>query len=264
MKVSIITITYNRGHLIGETIESVRSQTWDDFEHLIIDDGSTDDTETLVKNFKDDRLKYHRYEHCGNLSILHNRGFDHASGEIIALLDSDDIWRENKLETAILKFKSNPEINFITHNIQYFKNLNKTKKPFYNYTTDFFADIKTLAFTFKLLPFPVVLFRKSILADLGAMNTNFHDGQQDFLLRVAAKYRVYFIGDVLTYIRIHSQNTHQTIKNLPYYTNFYKTALRLLLTKQVGLALFLKGLFLNSRNLAKFLIKSRFGNHGIQ
>src|SRR6476620_3985469 len=131
MKVSIITITYNRRHLIVETIENVRSQTWRDFEHIIVDDGSRDDTETFVKSFNDDRLKYFKYGHSGNLSVLLNHGFTHASGEVIALLDSDDIWRKDKLETAITVFEKHSEIALITHNVQYFSDIDKPKKPYY-------------------------------------------------------------------------------------------------------------------------------------
>jgi glycosyltransferase involved in cell wall biosynthesis len=255
MKVSIITITYNRAHLIGETIRSVLDQTWPDFEHIIIDDGSTDNTEQVVKSFGDNRIKYFRYVHCGNLSVVHNRGFGHATGEIIALLDSDDIWVKNKLELAVKLF-SDEAIVFITHNIRYFKNINEPGNPHYKYTTDLFGDFKQPAFTFRILPFPVLLFRKSLLADLHGMNETFHDGQQDFMLRAAASYPIYFIADCLAFIRLHDQNTHRAIKNLPYYTNFYKTALRLLLKKQVGFSLFSKGMYLNSRNLARHLFKS--------
>ncbi len=96
---SIITPTYNRSHIIGKTIESVLGQKYKDFEHIIIDDGSTDNTEEVVLSFKDDRIRYFKKEN-EERGIARNHGISHARGEYICFLDSDDIYYSNHLLEA--------------------------------------------------------------------------------------------------------------------------------------------------------------------
>ena len=130
MKVSIITPTYNRAHLIGETIQSVLAQTYPNFEQIIIDDGSTDNTEEVVKSFNDERLKYFKYDRIGNISALLNLAIKHSNGDYIALLDSDDLWVSHKLETVIKLLKSDNTIQLVTHDIQYFSDKNILQKKY--------------------------------------------------------------------------------------------------------------------------------------
>lgn len=99
--VTIVTPCYNAEKTISETIESVLSQTYKNWEMLIIDDGSTDNSQTLVNNYilKDNRIKYLQTTHpTGSPSEPRNIGIENARGEYIAFLDSDDKWLPNKLE----------------------------------------------------------------------------------------------------------------------------------------------------------------------
>jgi glycosyltransferase involved in cell wall biosynthesis len=99
--VSVIIPTYNRAHLIGRAIQSVLNQTYRDFELIIVDDGSTDNTEEVVGSFKDSRIKYiHHKENKGG-TAARNTGINDANGEYIAFLDSDDEWLPEKLEKQI-------------------------------------------------------------------------------------------------------------------------------------------------------------------
>lgn len=254
MKVSIITITYNRAHLIGETIQSVLNQTYTKFEHIIIDDGSTDDTEEVVKNFNDERIRYFKYKRVANLSKLHNFGLKHSTGAIISILDSDDIWHKNKLELTINIFNKNNDIKIIAHNITYFEGI-KYQKKYYNYENDFFENIFEKVLLFKILPFPVLVFKKEILEKIDYLNNSIKDGQQDFLFRIAANYKVYYISKSLSKIRIHNENTHSMIKNIPYFTNYYYSVIKLFFNKKISFILFTKGIYLNSKNMIKHLIR---------
>jgi len=255
MKVSIITITFNRADLIAETILSVLNQTYQDFEHIIIDDGSTDETETVIKSFNDNRIKYFKYEKTGNLSKLHNYGLKHATGNLISILDSDDLWLENKLECILPIFQNNAEVKFIIHNIQYFNDTNVLSKNYYNYENDFFKNVLNEVLLFKILPFPVFTLKREILTEVAYLNDFFEDGQQDFLIRIASKYNIYFISKSLTKIRQHKNNTHKNIKNIPYFTNYYFTLSKLFLSKKISLKLFIKGVCLNSKNLIIDILK---------
>ena len=90
--VTVVIPTYNGGRFISATIESVRRQTLDDFEIVVVDDGSTDDTLARVRSFRDGRLRVIEQPHRGAPAAL-NVAVDAARGEFIGLLDHDDLWR---------------------------------------------------------------------------------------------------------------------------------------------------------------------------
>lgn len=94
--ISVIIPTYNCGKYIREALEGVFNQTYKNYEVLVIDDGSTDNTKEVLKEYEQ-KIKYFYQENKG-LSITRNRGIKEAQGELIALLDSDDIWLPEKLE----------------------------------------------------------------------------------------------------------------------------------------------------------------------
>lgn len=100
--VSIVTPTYNCGRFIAETIRSVQAQTYTDWEMIIVDDCSTDDTKKITSRFTDDsRIKYHRLEQNSGASVARNTAIKMARGRWIAFLDSDDLWLPHKLERQI-------------------------------------------------------------------------------------------------------------------------------------------------------------------
>ena len=104
--VSVIIPTYNRAHLVGRAIRSVLNQTFQDFEIIVVDDGSTDNTEEVIKSFNDPRIRYIRHEQNRGGSAARNTGIRAARGEYIAFLDSDDEWLPQKLERQVNAFKS--------------------------------------------------------------------------------------------------------------------------------------------------------------
>lgn len=113
--VSIITPTYNCGKYIAETIESVLAQTYTNWEMLIVDDCSTDNTREIVGHFKDPRIKYYCLESNSGAAVCRNIALKLARGRWIAFLDSDDIWLMEKLEQQI-KFMIDNNYSFTYHN----------------------------------------------------------------------------------------------------------------------------------------------------
>ena len=109
MKVSIITPTYNCAHFIGETIESVINQTYQDWEMLIVDDCSKDNTEEIVKQYSqnDNRIKYIKIEQNSGAAMARNKAMELATGKYMAFLDSDDIWAKDKLDKQIKFMEEN-------------------------------------------------------------------------------------------------------------------------------------------------------------
>lgn len=106
--ISIIIPTYNRSGFLREAIDSVLKQTWKDFELIIVDDGSTDNTQELLSNYTG-KISLISTEHKGP-SAARNRGIQTAQGEYITFLDSDDIWKPDKLKKQMDFFKNNPHI----------------------------------------------------------------------------------------------------------------------------------------------------------
>lgn len=110
--VSVIIPTYQRGAIIAETIDSLLAQSYEQFEAIVVDDGSTDDTPAVMTRYTDPRIRYIRKEH-GGLSATRNVGFEHARGEFIAFLDSDDLWLPWKLKAQIALFERRPDVGMI-------------------------------------------------------------------------------------------------------------------------------------------------------
>ena len=112
-KVSVIIPTYNRAHLVKDAVESVLNQTYQDFELIVIDDGSTDNTREVLAVYKD-KLTYIYQENQGR-SSARNHGIELAQGEYIAFLDSDDVWFPDKLERQVPILESAPPNVVLVH-----------------------------------------------------------------------------------------------------------------------------------------------------
>ncbi|WP_226036336.1 glycosyltransferase family 2 protein [Aquibacillus saliphilus] len=132
--VSIITPAFNSERFIGSTIDSVKKQTYLNWEMIIIDDCSTDRTVELVeeKRQKDDRIKLIRLAENSGAAVARNAGINSAQGKFIAFLDSDDLWTDNKLEEQILFMtKNNYAFTFSSYSIMDEEgNVNQVKKIF--------------------------------------------------------------------------------------------------------------------------------------
>lgn len=111
--VSIIMPTYNCGKFIGETIESIQKQTYRNWEIVIVDDCSTDDTKEIVSQYiqNDNRIKYHCLDTNSGAAVARTKSMELANGEYIAFCDSDDLWMPNKLEKQ-LAFMVNNDYSF--------------------------------------------------------------------------------------------------------------------------------------------------------
>lgn len=105
--VSIIMPSWNTERFIAESIQSVINQTYTNWELLIVDDCSTDNTDEIVASFHDERIKYYHNEKNSGAALTRNKAMREASGEWIAFLDSDDLWTPEKLEHQINFMKKN-------------------------------------------------------------------------------------------------------------------------------------------------------------
>ncbi|MFA5393562.1 MAG: glycosyltransferase [Candidatus Ratteibacteria bacterium] len=117
--VSVVLPTYDRAHLIGRAIQSVLDQTYPDFEIIVVDDGSTDNTEAAVKDFKDKRIRYIKHGENKGGPAARNTGIKAARGKYIAFQDSDDEWLPEKLDKQIRVFETAPpEVGIVYTDMQ--------------------------------------------------------------------------------------------------------------------------------------------------
>ena len=110
--VSILMPVYNSEKYLREAIKSILNQTFTNFELIIINDGSTDNSLKIIKSFKDNRIKI--IKNKGNLGLIKtlNKGIDLAQGKYIARMDADDIAMPKRLEKQIAFFNENPDYGF--------------------------------------------------------------------------------------------------------------------------------------------------------
>lgn len=148
-KVSIIIPVHNCAEYLVQSVDSVLNQSFEDFELIVIDDGSTDSTEDVIKRYsKENRIRYIRYSQQKGLSHARNQGVKHSRGDIVAFLDGDDMFYKYKLDRQIKVFSQNKK-NLISYtNEVYFrddqsKGIMSTR---YHFSGDIFYFIKKCNF----------------------------------------------------------------------------------------------------------------------
>src|SRR5438093_1473162 len=107
---TILLPTYNAAAWLGGAIDSLLGQSYRDFELLVIDDGSTDQTPSLLNTYKDDRIRVLRHEHNSGLIASLNHGIDVAKGKFIARMDADDVSHPRRLERQLAFLERHPEV----------------------------------------------------------------------------------------------------------------------------------------------------------
>jgi len=110
--VTIVTPAYNASKYISETIESVLNQSYDNWEMLIVNDGSTDNTKEIVESFSDKRIKLINQSNQG-VSVARNKALDEAKGEYITFLDADDILPKKSLEVRVKFLEENLDVDLV-------------------------------------------------------------------------------------------------------------------------------------------------------
>ncbi|RMF92800.1 MAG: glycosyltransferase [Candidatus Schekmanbacteria bacterium] len=112
-KISVIMAVYNAERFLAEAIESILNQTFRDFEFIIVNDGSSDNSEKIIESYDDSRIKLMTFKNNRGLSFALNRGIEKSSGEYIARMDADDISMPDRFEKQIKHLIDNPEIDIL-------------------------------------------------------------------------------------------------------------------------------------------------------
>lgn len=194
--VSVIIPTYNSAKYIRDAIDSVLQQTYSEFEILVIDDGSTDDTKTIVtENYP--QVTYYPVPHKG-VSTARNYGITNAKGEYVAFLDADDKWLPQKLELQLACFKINNSLGMVfTENFSFDENgIINTK--FYKRERLMCGDIVKNIFLKSYVGTSTVMVKKAVFSTVGLFKTNLTIGEDDNLwMRIALRYPVELVDESL-------------------------------------------------------------------
>jgi glycosyltransferase involved in cell wall biosynthesis len=207
-KVSIIMPTYNRAKYIIETIESIRNQTYSFWELIIVDDGSDDNSEELISQIKDERIQFYKAGRIGINGRIKNIGLEKVSGELIAFIDSDDLWTATKLEKQVAALQQYPEAGFSLTGGYNFKKLNEPVDYFYKQRKGIkCADIFISIFKSQIsATTPSLMLLKNCIDVVGLFQETNPFSDIDFILSLAKHFKAVILYEPLLYRRLHDSN----------------------------------------------------------
>ena len=221
-KVSILIPTYNYAHFIGEAIESALNQTYTDFELIIIDDQSRDNTDEVVEKYlSDTRVKYIKNKKNLGLAANFNEALKYANGEYIKYLLADDVFHPALLEKMVPVMDKYPNVTLVTSKRDMFGSKSKSSDLPLLYLQDgktvIYASLKEKAGNWIGEP-TTVMFRKSAL-HIGNFNTSYTClVDWEMWLRLLTVGDCYIIPETLSYFRVHDKQASKLIMNDYKYT----------------------------------------------
>jgi glycosyltransferase involved in cell wall biosynthesis len=209
--VSVIIPCFNRERFVRETVESVLSQTWQNVELIVVDDGCTDGSRTILESYGD---LLTILEHTGRVnkgqSAAINLGLRHCRGEYIAILDSDDLFAPEKIEKQISYLIDNPEIGLVYANGYAIDEQGKKLYEFYNKSHIEMSDpSRVLMDCYFLLP-NNSLVRRNVMDQAGYFDEALRAAQDhDMAIRVAEVAKLGYMAEHLFYYRRHNDSISQ-------------------------------------------------------
>jgi len=211
--ISVIIPVYNGEKTIRETIESVLNQTFQDFELIVINDGSQDTTVEIVEGIQDPRLKLFSYPNAGQ-ATSRNRGFSHAVGKYISFLDADDLWTPDKLEAQLKALQENPQAavayswtNYIDESGQYLR-----QGSYVKVSGDVFKNLLVVNF---LENGSNPLIRAKALTEVGGFDGSLTPAEDwDMWLRLAARYHFVAVPSPQILYRVSATSSSANVSKL--------------------------------------------------
>lgn len=218
-KVSVVVKSYNHAPYVHQTIQSVLDQSFQDFEIVVTDDGSTDGTPEIVRQFRDERIKLEVLPRNNGISIAMNSVLARASGEYIAILNSDDYALPGRLEKQVNFLESRPDISALFGLPLAVDEDGNKNKPFNDFQRPLsFRDfnratwLNSFFFRGNCLCAPTAMIRRSVYADVGSYDprlTNLQDF--DMWIRILKSgHNMFLLPDQFTAFRIRNGNKNMS------------------------------------------------------
>jgi glycosyltransferase involved in cell wall biosynthesis len=221
--VSVIIPSYNHEAYIRECIQSVLDQTYQDFEIVITDDGSSDHTVDIIKSFTDPRIKLFVHSQNKGASIASNNCLRHSWGKYIAMLSSDDVWMPNKLELQVNYLDQHPEIGAVFGKVEWIDATGRSiTDPNFPYLHVFdvenrnrFEWLRHFFYKGNCLCHPCSLIRKKCYDDVGWLNPSMANIPDfDLWIRLCMKYEIHILDEKLIKFRRISEDSNASGDNL--------------------------------------------------
>lgn len=210
-KVSVIIPNYNYAKYISKAIDSVLAQTYTNTEVIVVDDGSKDESHTILRGYGD-KIKFLEQQNQG-VSLARNNGVANSSGAFVAFLDADDMWLPAKLERQMQKFFDDKEIGLVHCSMSYIDPDDEVCGEERNGKQGWLAE--------EILKFKegVVIgagstgvVRRDVFDEVGGFDRRCSTAADwDFCYQVATKYKIGFVPDALVLYRLHGSNMHSNI-----------------------------------------------------
>jgi len=199
MKISIITPTYNSEDTIKETLQSISNQTYRNIEHIVVDGLSSDNTCQILKEKSPQSILIS--EKDDGLYYAMNKGIKRATGDVISILNSDDVYYEDSVLDVVSEEFKNADIDVLYGHILFFGSNDKTKIVRIWKTGPI---RRALVFLGWIMPHPAVFLRKRVYEEIGLFDTSFkNSADYDFLLRIIRlkKYKIKFCDNFFVKMR---------------------------------------------------------------
>lgn len=202
-KVSVIIPTHNRSELLKKAVKSLESQSYQNFEIIIIDDFSTDDTAEVVKEMKNDRIIYLKHDINKGGAEARNTGIKRATGRFIGFLDSDDQWLPDKLEKQLELFANQPDVGVIYTGVQV---VNENNHPTRKIVPEYRGDILPKLFESNCIDTTSsVLVKKEVLDQVQGFDAGLPSCQDwDLYIRLARVTKFDFVKESMVLFYHHS------------------------------------------------------------
>lgn len=214
--ISVVISSYNYAHFLGETIRSVLAQTYPAREVIVIDDGSSDDSVAVARSFGE-RVRVVEQEN-GGVCVARNHGGRLAAGDVVAFLDSDDLWLPHKLERQAEAFRADPEVGLVSCGIRFFNPRGETIVEYNEGKSGWCAkDILLYKEPVLNTTASAVAVRRDVFEAAGGFDPRrelFAAEDREFAYRAARLAKIAFIPEILVDYRIHGANGHLNIRQM--------------------------------------------------
>lgn len=206
--VSVVIPTYNRCGYLQQAIESVLSQSCGDFEVVVVDDGSTDETAQVVARFSDERVRY-LYQSNAGRSAARNRGMEAARGVYLAFLDDDDLYLPHKLASQVAFLESHPGVDLVGSGVRLIDEHGAVRGIWRTWQDQPSLTLRDCLYGCPLIP-SAVLFRRRVLDHLDHWFDPEFDLAEDtdfFLRLLLAGCRMHWLSEIVSVYRVHETNS---------------------------------------------------------
>lgn len=217
--VTVITPAYNAEQTLSQTVSSILAQTWQNWEYILIDDGSTDKTWQILKKLqkKDSRIRIYKNEKNLGIAGTRNRGLGLAGGKYIAWQDADDISLPERLQLQVQRLESNPKIGIVGGWLEFFDNTGKVSVRQY---AEEDALLRKRIFRYSPVAQPVAMIRRECFDTVGFYNVRFPPAEDiEMSFRIGTYYQFSNIPQILLRYRMaESSATYRQLRKIERFT----------------------------------------------